>query len=101
MKPAAASEMNFIQLPPVVVWPFLLFVLPEVVDVVVVVLDVLIMSSASVSARCTAVVVVVPEVDGRASWIACPRLIPRSTIRVFSSVNGIPRLFETFTAATN
>src|SRR3954464_104192 len=58
-----------------------------------------IVSSASASARAT--IVPVLTLVGFTSWIACPRLMCCSTIRVFNSVKLIPRLLDTFTAATN
>src|SRR6266542_108044 len=72
------------------------FDLPDFVFVVVVSVE-RINASASLSARRTTVV----SAFGRRSWIAWPRLMPSVTIRVFRSANEIPRLFDTFTAATN
>ena len=80
---------------------FFVFFDAVVVDVEVLAVEVvvdLIIESASVSALRTSVWT---STVFFVSWIACPRLMPSSTMRVLSSVKSRPRLFDTFTAATN
>src|SRR6266542_1634283 len=77
---------------------FVFFVEVVVVVVGVLVVDDLIIVSASVSAVFTSASTFAVFF---AVWIAWPRLMPSSTMLVFRSVNFSPRLFETFTAATN
>jgi hypothetical protein len=87
--------------PPPVFFDFFVVVLVGAVVVVaelVVVTVARISTSASLWAREASTVLFAV---GFRAWMDCPRLNLLSTMLVFSCENGIPRLLETLTAATN
>jgi hypothetical protein len=87
---------------PPVLFDFFVVVLVGAVVVVAVELVVVTVARISTSASCSAreASTVLFAVGFRA-WMDCPRLNLLSTMLVFSCENGIPRLLETLTAATN